>query len=76
MGEDGHATSCASVATLIDTNVFVYRYDARFRRERQIANDILRWQWRGRALDMVVPADVADETECLGIAHATEDSYT
>lgn len=40
--EDGHARSCTSVAVLIDTNVFVYRYDARFRRKQEIANDILR----------------------------------
>ena len=30
------------MAVLIDTNVFVYRYDARFRRKQEIANDILR----------------------------------
>lgn len=40
--EDGRARSCTSVAVLIDTNVFVYRYDARFSRKQQIANDILR----------------------------------
>lgn len=76
IGKDGHARNCTSVAALIDTNVFAYRYDARFRRKHQIANDILRWQWRGRALDMVLPADVAGETAGRGVAHAVEDSYT
>lgn len=30
------------VAVLIDTNVFVYRYDPRFRRKQEIADGILR----------------------------------
>ncbi|MDE0110115.1 MAG: PIN domain-containing protein [Bryobacterales bacterium] len=30
------------MAVLIDTNIFVYRYDARFSRKQQIAKDILR----------------------------------
>ena len=30
------------MAVLIDTNIFVYRYDARFRRKQELANDVLR----------------------------------
>lgn len=30
------------MAVLIDTNVFVYRYDPRFRRKQEIANGVLR----------------------------------
>lgn len=41
-----------------------------------VAAEASRWQRRGRALNRVVPADVADETAGRGVAHATEDSYT
>lgn len=75
-GEDGHARNCTSVAARTDTNVFAYRYDARFRRKRQIADDALRWQWHGRALNVVMPTGVADETAGHPVSLATEDSYT
>jgi len=76
IGDDGHARNCTSVAALIDTDVFAYRYDARFRRKHRIANDALRWQWRGRALNMVMPTGVADETADRRVAHAARGSYT
>ena len=38
----GHAKTCTNVASLIDTNILVYRYDARFPEKQRIATDILR----------------------------------
>ena len=38
----GHAKTCTNVAILIDTNILVYRYDARFPEKQRIATDILR----------------------------------
>ena len=76
IGEDGRARNCTSVAARIETNDFAYRYDARFRRKHQIPNDALRWQWRGRALNMVMPTGAADETAGRPVSLATGDSYT
>ena len=36
------ARSCTNVAVLIDTDVFVHRYDPRFPRKQEIANMVLR----------------------------------
>ena len=38
----GRVTTCTNVAFLIDTNILVYRYDARFPEKQRIATDILR----------------------------------
>ena len=38
----GRVKTCTNVAFLIDTNILVYRYDARFPEKQRIATDILR----------------------------------
>jgi predicted nucleic acid-binding protein len=38
----GVARSCTSVATLVDTNVLVYRFDPRFPDKQRVATEVLR----------------------------------
>ncbi len=42
MTADGSERICTSVAALVDTNVLVYRFDPRFPRKQQAAEEILR----------------------------------
>jgi predicted nucleic acid-binding protein len=41
------------VASLIDTNILVYRHDPRYPEKQRIANDLLRSEWAGG--ELVVP---------------------
>jgi predicted nucleic acid-binding protein len=58
------------VATLVDTNVLVYRFDGRFADKQQIATDLLR---RGIADDMVRVAHQAVIEFVAAVTRPTED---
>lgn len=40
--EAGHARTCISVVSLVDTNILIYRFDSRFPQKQRIATEILR----------------------------------